>query len=220
MRTILTILITLSFGIRVNAQWDASYRTGYYYNISGQKIVGFIDCRPELGMIYFKTDKDAKKYEKVRIKDISSVIILHGGYVGAETIPVLTEDGKPNKRYLAKFFFASPANRFYYKFLKISYGGTAGLTTLSNVPSSSSNALHSINMVSTSPRGSYNDRVVMCSADSTTYELTKKNYIEVLSKSFADVPELVQQIQNKEYKFKQLYEIIKLYRSKTAYKEN
>lgn len=219
MRAFLIILIVFFLGIRANAQWGIVYRTGYYYDTSGQKIAGLVGLEPSRDYLYFKTDKDAK-YEKVHIKDIDSVIIMHGGYVGNETIPVLNENGKPNRRYFAKYAFASPINHFYYKFIAGSYGGTAGLTTLSNVGSSTSNGLHSISRVTTSSGGSYSDRMVMYVEDNTTYELTKKNYIEVLSKSFADVPDLAQQIQNKEFKFKQLDEIIKLYKSKTTYKEN
>ena len=52
----------------------------------------------------------------------------------------------------------------------------------------------------------------------TTYELTKSNYIDVLSKAFADVPDLVKDIQNKKYKFKQLGDIFYKYQTQTTFK--
>jgi hypothetical protein len=46
----------------------------------------------------------------------------------------------------------------------------------------------------------------------TTYELTRGNYIDVLSKAFADVPEFVKRVRHREFKFRELSQIFEQYR--------
>jgi Ran GTPase-activating protein (RanGAP) involved in mRNA processing and transport len=51
----------------------------------------------------------------------------------------------------------------------------------------------------------------------TTREVTKANYIDVLSKALADDVALVQKIQNKGFKFKELDDIVDEYKQESTH---
>ena len=216
MRRFLIFLVVLLFAASAKAQ---PYVKGYYYNISGQKISGLIKFMPNWDYIHIKADQNASS-DKVKIKDISSIVMMYGGLTGTDSLTVLTEDNKENKRYFAKFHFATPVTKFYSKFESVSSGGAPSMSTLSNVPSSTGGGSHSITHWSNSSVYYGTEQLTMYSDGNTTHELTKKNYIEVLSKAFADVPDVVQQIQSNKYKFKQLGDIIIQYQSQSNYKGN
>jgi hypothetical protein len=223
MRKILFILIALFVSYHAKAQWFKTYNAGYYYNTSGQRISGIISFQPYFDLIYFKTNKDARS-EKIKIKEIGSVVVKYGGLTGTDSLTVLTEDDKEKKRYFGEFLFATPTIRFYHKFLKTSSGGPQ-LTQSVTINSSARGSQPSFSpsfRVTNSPYYSSTRQLTMYqdANGNSTFELTKKNYIEVLSKAFADVPDLVQKIQNKEFKFKLLNEMMNWYRNKSQYKSN
>jgi hypothetical protein len=207
------ILIALCLAGQIQAQ---DFYKGTYYNNNGQGFPGLIKTRPGKDYIKWKSDKKGHT-EKVNIKDISSIVISYNELAGPDSLIVLTEDGKENKRYFAKFLFATPNTKFYSKPTLVSVGGVPGMSTLSNVPNSTGTGVHSINQWSTSPRYIGTEQVTMYTDGNTTHELKKGNYIKVLSKAFADVPDLVKQIQKKKYKFNQLDDIINYYRNHTSY---
>jgi len=200
MRKSFLLLICLFFCISSKAQFR-SYHAGSYYTTSGQKISGLIDFRASRDRIFFKADKGASS-EKILIAEIKAVVLTEPDI---DSVTVVTENNKENKRYFAKFITETKAMRFYYKFRQFNTGGVPEMTTR---PSPNPNAGGSqpsfINQIhwSNSPNYSGVMTIVMYQDGETTYELTKKNYVEILSKAFADIPDLMREIQSKEFKFK------------------
>jgi hypothetical protein len=205
MRRILLFFIALFICYNTNAQLFKSYNEGYYYNTSDQKISGLISSQPSKDCIYFKPNKDARS-EKITIKDIKALVILTGR--SKDSLNVLTEDNNENKRYFATFFTSTPYMRFYNKIVVANFGGTP---TMSIRPASS-NANGTTIAWTTSRSYSENVQIIMYRDGSTTYELTKKNYIDVLSKAFADDPDFVQKLQHKKIKFNNPYQIFEEYK--------
>jgi hypothetical protein len=62
---------------------------------------------------------------------------------------------------------------------------------------------------------SYTDTLYLCETDGKTLQIRRSNYKQLLTKAFADYPELVQKIQNKELRFGDMNDIIRRY---VAYK--
>jgi hypothetical protein len=204
MRTILFILFAVFSSYVAKAQWP--FVKGFYYTSGDQKISGLINFSPSKRYISIKADKDSKA-KKIDIKDIDSIVMMYGGLTGNDTLIVLNEDNNANKRYFAKFLFASPVTRFYNQFFEYSGGGEMTPTRIG---------------LSDRVRMTYSStyygrgEILMYQDGNTTHEVTKKNYIEVLSKAFADFPELTQRIQNKNYKYKELGKIFYHYKIKSV----
>lgn len=219
MRKTILIFIALFISCATQAQIFKTYKEGYYYNTSGQKVTGVISFLPYKDHIFFKPDKDGSS-EKIHIEDITAVVISRPMH---DSLTVMTEENKENKKYFAKFLFASHTTKFYHKFRAYSSGGTPtmGLQAVPNMGSTGSQpAFHNNIVWSTSPSYSGTMQIAMYQEGNTTYEITKNNFIEVLSKAFADAPDLVQRIQNKEFKFKNLDNIFVEYKSIAGYQSN
>ncbi len=211
-----TLLLTIMFlsilsakaqvTIRSGVVSFESFREGYYYDKDGQRIIGLIKFVPYLTKIVFKTDKDAKK-QNVDIDDIKAVVVK--GWM-SDSVIVLTKDNKDRKRYFAKPLSLINTARFYLKF-ESKNGTSPPDIKIGGVANSNSPGFH--NTYTTVPGQSFttNKRLIMYQDGNTTYELKKGNYIEVLSKAFAEYPDLVKQIQNKEYKFKDIEAILVKY---------
>lgn len=183
MRRFLLTLMAFCICVVTNAQSDS--HPGYYYNISGQKISGIIAFQPGEKYISIRTDENGKD-ETVYVKDISSVIINYGG-TAIDSLPVLTYNNSEKHRYLAKTYFATPTVSFYYRTITL------------------------YNRMTSTFVNSYQVEMIMYKDGNTTYELTKGNYIDILSKAFVDDPKLVARIQNKEFSFKNLKDIFAQY---------
>jgi len=203
MRKILLLIAVVSANSIASGQ---TFVAAHYYDGTGKKKSGLIHFYIGDNHILFRTDQDSKP-ENINISDITAVVIP-----GQDSVAVVTADNNPRKKYFAKTFFSTPTTHFYYKHTMGGYGGAPQMTTLSNVPSSTSNSVHSVNMWSTSSNVSYSEDLLMYSDNNTTYEVNRRNYIDVFSKAFADQPELVKRIQKKEFKFRKIYELIDAYR--------
>jgi len=201
MRIILLFSIIFSISWHANAQIFKAYNEGYYYDNAGQKISGLINFEPYKDQIRFKTDKDADS-KKIDIQDIRSIVML-SPY--KDSLTVMTQDGKENKKYFARYRFETPTMRFYDKFILYNVGGSQ-LTTRYGPNGSSSTGWKM------SPMYSNTANMVMYLEGGTTYQLTQKNYIEVLSKACADVPEFVQQLQKKRFRSLSFSEMFDEYR--------
>ena len=189
------------FGLLLCTLAKAQYTffpAGSYYTAAGQKVSGLIYVVPNKNHFLFKKDKDAH-YEKINIDSIKAVVIP----ALSDSLVVLTEDNKDDKKYLGKFLFATPITTFYYKRRRDTYAG------MPNAPLGGA--------VGRAPGRIETTMTPMYLDGNTTHELDKKNYIDVLSKAFADVPDLVQKIQNKEYKFKELEDIFDAYKQESTY---
>lgn len=202
MRRALLFILILSTSSIARAQGFVPAR---YYDLGGKKISGLIRFSPADDKILFKSDQNSKP-EKVSIKDISAVVIPNG-----DSLTVMTIDNNPHKRYFAKPYRQTATMSFFYRYESASFGGTPQMTTMSNLPSATSNAVHSVSTWSTSPVRSYSSTQIMYWDNNTTYELTKHNYIQLLTKAFADAPKLVKRLQSKEFKFYDVNNIFKAY---------
>lgn len=191
----MSILFMLS--IIVKAQ---DYSKGYYYNISGEKISGLINFSPARDYIRFKTEERASDI-KVKIKDIGSVVFPDGVF-GSDSLTVMTEDKKPDKRYFAKLEATTPVRKFYLKFVAVSGGGPS----VSSM-STPSGGIHWL------PGQSYtlHGRRPMYQDGNTTYELTRNNFVDILSNSFTDAPAMAEEIRKKKYKLDNVIWLLEKY---------
>ena len=212
-----TILLAL-FCFTLSAKAQKVFNSGYFYDNDGKKVRGLITFVPSDDKFYYKAVKTADA-EKIKIEDIKALVLVRLNE--NDSLTVLTQDGKDSKKYFGKVIAVTPTTHLYYKFKSTTSGGMM----ISQSPSYNSmgnGGSHITNNYSwqMSPYYSSSKAVPMYQDGNTTYELTKGNYIEVLSKAFADVPDLVKQLQNKEFKFKELDKILSEYRSRTKYQVN
>jgi hypothetical protein len=212
------VLLVLCCGM-LSAKAQKVFNSGYFYDNDGKKVKGLITFVPSDDKFYYKTEKTADA-EKIRIEDIKALVLIRLNE--NDSLTVLTQDGKDNKKYFGKVIAVTPTTHLYYKFKSTSSGGM--MMTQSIRPSfgqSGANSHAEYNYSwSASPYYSSSKAIPMYQDGNTTCELTKGNYIEVLSKAFADVPDLVKQLQNEEFKFKELDKILAEYRSRTKYPGN
>jgi hypothetical protein len=203
MKNFVLLLIAFFICSFAEAQSDA----GYYYKISGEKVSGFVNYAFGRNFIIYKADKYAAS-EHINIREVSSVVVINGD--SKDSVTVLTENGHERKRYLAELYLATAVTHFYHISGSSYYGG---VPTRSN---SAPNAPNNGWSMSRAYRSSY--EYFTYSDGNTTYRLDKGNYIKALSKAFADLPDLVTRIQNKEWKFKHIEDIFNIYRNQTQYK--
>ena len=194
-----TCLVIFSLLLFTSAKAQYTFfRPGSYYTPAGEKVTGLLYWTPNKNHILFKKDQDAH-YEKIKIDDLKAVVIP--GVV--DSLVVLTEDDKDDKKYFGKFMSATPVTTFYYKIRENTYSG------MPNAPLGGA--------VGMSPGHTEIKLIPMYLDGTTTHELTKKNYIDVLSKALADDAGLVQKIQNNEFKFKELNAIFDEYSQESTY---
>lgn len=211
MRTILLTLCILSVTVTAKAQLFArKYKPGYYYNLEGQKITGLLSFEVYRDEIRFKEDKEAKARD-ISLDQINAVITLEPK---KDSLVVLSEDGKNNKRYLGKFIVATPVTKLYYKFKSYSSGGapTMSYGASPNMGSRGSAPAFTTTMNwSSSAMYSGVQNILMYEENGTTYEINKGNFVETISKTMADNAEIVAQVKAKKLKFKHLDQIMEQY---------
>ena len=209
------LLIGVLFCVPAKAQRANTYKDGYYYTNSGQKISGLISFNPYEDRIHFKSNESAKS-EKIVITDIKTMIISGPE---ADSLIVLSEDNKENKKYFAKFIVGTPTRRFYYKFhMHISGGGPT--MTIGGAADNSSQGYHNTYTWSNPSGYSNTVKYLMYQDGDTTYELTKKNYIEILSNAFTDIPDFLHEVQSKGFKFKNVDGMLSRYNDSINAKSN
>jgi hypothetical protein len=102
------LLVLLYFSA---AAQDKHFLPGTYYTPSGEKMTGFIYIpKPDGAHLYFKSDENGD-VKKIAIGDIKAVVMP----LPQDSLVVVTEDNKDDKKYFAKFAFATPVMTFYYK---------------------------------------------------------------------------------------------------------
>ncbi|MDB5157036.1 MAG: hypothetical protein JWR50_1743 [Mucilaginibacter sp.] len=218
MRTILLsffLLVTIS----TQAQIFKTYRDGYYYTTSGEKISGLIFRDVYEDYFKFKTDKEASAVT-IKISGIKSLVAMEfvgPGQLQPDTLLALSENGDLKKTYFGKLLFATPTAKLYYKFKPAPGGGgsmTPGTSVTPNMGSTGSQPAFTSNLVfrqSGSRSSTHNSNIVMYEKEGTTFEVDKKNFKAILSNAFAEDADLSSRILNEEYKFKQVWEIVGYY---------
>jgi hypothetical protein len=192
----ITLLVLCCCGL-ISACSNKLFHNGYYFDNDGKKVSGLITFQPSGDNFYYKAAKDADK-EKIKLENIKALVMVRLNE--NDSLTVLTEGGNVNKKYFAKTIAVTPTTHLYYKFKSISSGG--GMTMTQNPapsfgpPSSTSHITYNYGW-RMSPSYDATQMIPMYQDGNTTYQLTKGNFIKVLSKAFADVPDLVQQLQNK-----------------------
>jgi hypothetical protein len=195
MYKILVVPLLLLLCISSNAQ-STFITPGSYYTTSGHRITGIIMLEAYHGYLYFKQG-DRGSRVKVDIDTLKAVMLP----AEADSLVVVTEDGKNNRKYFGKFLFATPTTTFFYKFRQLNYDGikwgvndgekTLGQTETKFIP--------------------------MYLDGNTTRQLTRGNFVDVLSLALADDAALVQKIQNKELKFHDLDTIFDEYKQESTH---
>jgi hypothetical protein len=198
MNKVLLLPLLLLLSIAAQAQ-DKYFLPGTYYTPSGEKVTGLIYIgTPTAVHLFFKSDENAH-FKKIAIADIKAVVIP----LRNDSLVVVTEDNKDDKKYLAEFWCATPVTTFYFKIREDFHPGNPDVALGGPVSKSPGSVLKKF--------------IPMYLDGNTTREITKANYIDVLSKAFADDPALVQKIQNKGFKFKELDEIFDEYKQESTH---
>ena len=223
--TVLVLLVTCLCSVKSKAQLPKNYQQGCYYDTSGVKHIGLIDFNVSFGNFYdkinFKKD-DSAKNQKVPVAAIKSVLIDSE----PDTIHVYTEwDTATYERtqYFGQLCTSTPSTRIYSRVhLKYKANGV-------DVYSVGSPGIHmkspvgAVNIAGTpsttthyGPYGTTTNAEIQYLYEidgGLTLPLYRSNYKEVLTKAFADDPELVAKIKNKTLKFPDLKEMIEQYQS-------
>jgi hypothetical protein len=189
MKRIILLLLFLMLKITVFGQFLKSYKPGYYYNNSGEKITGLISVFPYDTRIVFKKTKDSSS-RKIKIAELKAVVIVNSVN---DSLCVMTEDGKDDEKYFAQLDLTTPTMKFYNKFYEFNVGGVPTMTTgaVANTGFTGSQpAFHNTYKWTSSSYGA-TLRYIMFGDGNTTHKLTKENYIEVMGKAFADCTELI-----------------------------
>jgi hypothetical protein len=202
------LLAAVFFTLSAKAQLFKTFSPGYYVDTDGNKVSGVLSFNITDDKFLYKPEGGGSS-QKVKIEDVRVVVTS----VPSDSLIVMTEDGKDNKRYFAHLLMATPTTKLYYKY-KFMHWGPGPNMVITTGPQGTSGRLG--NNLSFTPSASYpqTKQIPMYQDGNTTFELTKANFITVLSKAFADAPDLVQRIQNKELPFKKLDEIFDLYLKK------
>ena len=205
MRYVSFLLVLLFFASSGMAQIiGGSFKKGYYYDLDGQKIEGFINQKPSVvgraskaeKAILFKSTKDAEK-QLVYASDIQSYV------VAADSFAVITPPAVLRSRYqldFARVLFDEDEKVFLIE-EKASPAFGIGAGTGGVMPSVSiSNAKTRIYMYGTT-------------GDSLGL-LDRRNFKEVLSSILKDYPDLLNKLNNKKTGFEDIESLSEEYMSK------
>jgi len=199
------------------------YTPGHYYDHSGVKHTGFIDFGRNVWgsvKINFKDDSITAANQRIDISDIRSIVVtrrpdtadaapgnsklaidkmvIDSFIVVQETVE--TPDSTTTDTRLCKFVTSAVNAKIYSRNVQRS-GGGFGMGV---------GAIGAVSIVAGASI-SYTDTLYLCEADGKTLQIRRSNYKQLLAKAFADYPDLVQKIQNKELKFGDLGDIIRRY---------
>src|ERR1700744_5052889 len=215
MKTLSILVILLLFiclcNVKSKAQNTKDYQSGCYYDTSGLKHIGLINFDVSYGNFYDRLNfkiSDSAKNQKVPIATVKSVLINSM----PDTIRVYTEwDTATYERtqYFGQLCASTPNTRIYSRVhLKYKANGvdvwSMGVSGRSRFVGHEGGYGNSV----------YTETQYLYEIDgSLTLPIYRSNYREVLSKAFADNPDLVSKIKNKTLKFPDLKEIIEQYQS-------
>jgi hypothetical protein len=219
---LIIFLFICLFKVESKAQHIRKYQAGCYYDTAGIKHTGLIDFGVGVAVstynkLNFKTN-DSASNQKIPISVIKSVIIQ--GASRRDTIFVYTEMDTTRferTQYFGQLCISTPNMRIYSRqLLKSQNNGAWSMGTPGYNMKTPGGTVHIAGAPSTyfGSYGSseYSVTQYMYEIDgSLTVPIYRSNYKEVLSKAFADDPELVAKIKNKSLKFGDIEEIMSLY---------
>jgi hypothetical protein len=205
MRKILLLLCILSITISAKAQiFGKHYDEGFYYDPAGVKHTGLISWSPPHksifsgsgDYIYFKPEKKA---EKIKLKNTQiKSFALRDDSVKMDSFVVSVNKEFKNAPFLQVLLDNDVK---IYSFAEMASSG--GMTT----PGAGGTMI-------VGPGYSYiNTKYYYGSNPNDVISLTKKNFIEVMSKIMADKPDVVEKIKTKKLRYKMLGDLIELYKT-------
>ena len=213
-----------SFIFSVKAQNpDRSFHPGCYYDTSGNKYTGLIHFGRPFGdplykRIDFKTNDSAKK-QKINVAAIKSVIIQHESQ--QDTILTLFQTDTStfvSEPYFGQLVLTTPNTKIYSRQVVITQNSGGGMM-IGGTPGYNLSTPHGSVYIAGTPAtmamGVYGEdtytEYMYIFYGILTDVIDKGNYKKVLTKAFADDPDLVKRIQSKELKFGDIYQIIEAY---------
>lgn len=210
MRHFFLLSVAMLLNASAYCQIFRTYKTGYYFSTSGQKVEGLISSTPYAKEISYKSAKGSKPV-KIAIEDLKAIVVID---IISDSLTVMKDN--TGEVYFAKFLFESPAAKFYYRFKKVVQGGAPVMTSgVTSNPSARGSSPSFTNTQRWSSGALYSGMgtELMVTDGSGSVEITKKNFTAILIKVLADSPAHVSQLKNKEVKYKNLEEFLETYHS-------
>ncbi|WP_316832289.1 hypothetical protein [Pedobacter aquatilis] len=209
MRNSIILFLLIFTGVNAKGQSAKDYKFGHYYTKKGDKISGFLYCSSNLNSLVYKQDSETPQ-QTINLDDVQSVVLASSN----DSLVVKTQDNKSGKKYLATQVASTPEMNFFCKYTVYTTAGSQSMS-MSAAPTMAASSGRGIytntNSFSSASGVTGVDEAYFYEAGDTTYELTKKNYIDILSKAFADNPVLIKQLQSKYLGFNDLGLIFKKY---------
>ena len=205
MRQSIILFFVVFINLNASAQSIKDFRYGYYYTSEGKKVDGFLYCSSTLNSIVFKQDNETEQVT-IGLDKIKAIVLANSN----DSLVVKTEDGKEKRRYLATLVASTPTRNFFCKYMVYSTIGSKSMS-MSAAPSGGSGLYGNAGSFSSTSGVTSVEETYFYEDGNSTYQLTKKNYVDVLSKSFADNPVLIKQFQSNYLGFKDLGLIFKKY---------
>lgn len=209
MRYSLILVIILALGMQAKSQTLDDYRSGHYYDLKGTKHSGLIYCPNSLDFIDFKSHTIAKK-ERIKLDDMTALVLDDK----RDSLVVKTEDNKDSKKYLAKLVTTTPQYKIYSRF-EIYTSSAIVSTSMGAAPPLAAGGRGSFSNTSSftgsRPGTTSVKQIFMYEEGNTTHEINKGNYVAILSKAFADNPNIAKQIESKYIKFNDLQGVFNRY---------
>lgn len=220
---IIVIFLLGSFMFSGKAQNpDRSFHPGCYYDTSGNKYTGLIRFRRPFGeVLYKKIDfktNDSAKQQKINVAAIKSVIIQRDSR--QDTVLKLFQTDTSTyvfDPYFGQLVLTTPNTKIYSREVFVQnngggmmFGGTPGYNI-----STPHGSVHIAGTPATMVPGTYGEdtytEYMYIFYGEWTDVIDRINYKKVLTKAFADDPDLVKRIQSKELKFRNIGQIIEEY---------
>lgn len=222
MKTIFLSLFVLLFAITANAQFPGSkFLPAYYYDINGQKVEGLIrsgtgkDPVKGEGFITFKEDEKAEKQNL-------SASMIHGFVIGTDSFTVAhaPKEGPWSRNELDFVLVMVNSPLKLYAVNADGGGGGGGLRPGISTGFGIGGGMGGfgglgLSLGTGALRGGGGGGITYYYGSDTSAmtELTKKNFIDIMSEVMADQPDAVAKIKSKEYKIGDMEKLVTYYNS-------
>jgi hypothetical protein len=202
MRYTITLILLCFISLNAQAQAAKYFKPASYYDLHGAKRSGLIVYHPLLRYIVFKNDADAKK--QIKIDSVSSLLI------NEDSLVALNYGKEKLEKHFCSLIAVTPVRKFFC-YYTVSYSTSSMMGHIGPSPSN-----NYTNTPTTTSFISGQMAIYIYQDGDTTYPLRRGNYKEILTEAFADFPELVKKIQDKEIKYNDIDVMFKQY---NAYKK-
>ncbi|QNR87012.1 hypothetical protein H9N25_11820 [Pedobacter riviphilus] len=203
MRYTIILILLCSISFNAQSQADKYFKPASYYDLHGTKRSGLIAHHPLVKYITFKSNAASKK-QKIKIDSVSSLLI------NEDSLVVLNYGREKLEKHYCSLIAVTPVRKFFC-YYTVSYSTSSMMGHIGPSPSNNyTNTPTSTSFISGQMA------IYIYQDGDTTYPLRRGNYKEILTEAFADFPELVKKIQDKEIKYNDIDVMFKQY---NAYKK-